>query len=75
MFRILIAALCLFSIQVKAQVNQNKVDSLKTVIAQNKAEDKTEAYMRLIEVFEYKENDSADYYTRKLIQYGKRTKQ
>ena len=29
MFRILIAALCLFSIQVKAQVNQNKVDPIQ----------------------------------------------
>ena len=42
MFRILIATFCLLSFQVKAQINQNKVDSLKTVIAQSKAEDKTE---------------------------------
>lgn len=75
MFRILIAALCLFSIHVKAQVNQKKADSLKAVIARANAEDKTEAYVKLIEVFEYKENDSADYYTRKLIRYGKTTKQ
>ena len=75
MFRILIAALCLFSIHVKAQVNQKKADSLKAVIALANAEDKTEAYVKLIEVFEYKENDSADFYTRKLIQYGKTTKQ
>ena len=74
-FRILIAALCLFSIHVKAQVNQKKADSLKAVIALANAEDKTEAYVKLIEVFEYKENDSADFYTRKLIQYGKTTKQ
>lgn len=74
-FRILIAALCLFSIHVKAQVNQKKADSLKAVIALANAEDKTEAYVKLIEVFEYKENDSADFYTHKLIQYGKTTKQ
>ncbi len=64
----------IFSLYVSAQVDIKKADSLKTLIKTAKGDEKTEVYVRLIEVYEYKANDTADYYTRKLIEYGKKNK-
>lgn len=61
----------LSALSVIAQVNQQKVDSLKIALSAAKGEDKTEVYVRLIEAYEYDDKTKAANYTQELIDYGR----